>query len=285
MTMNRIVTLPSLPPRPEDGHKGTFGRVLVVGGQEGMLGAPVLAGSAALRTGSGLVQIAIAKNLLGQALSITPELIGLPLGAGGDTKLLDSAKLADAIVVGPGMGTSAGAKSRLLKLIKLDRPMVIDADGLNLLALQNRWSAMKARAILTPHPGEMRRLVKLLKISSVPDDTAGRIDLACRASKAFGQIVVLKGHQTVVTDGTRVYVNRTGESSLAKAGSGDVLSGIIGSLLGQSMDRFDAAIAGVWIHGKAGELAGAALGKRSTIARDVIDRIGDAIAAYESQVG
>jgi NAD(P)H-hydrate epimerase len=280
--MNRIDTAPPLPPRPTTGHKGLFGRVLVVGGSEGMIGAPVLAGTAALRMGSGLVQIAVPRAILPHALSITPELIGLGLGkAAGKDELLEAAEQADAVIVGPGLGRSPEAHARLTRLVRLEKEMVIDADGLNLLARQKRWPGyFKARAVLTPHPGEMSRLNKLLGREKTPSDDDGRIDNAVAAARAFAQVVVLKGERTVVTDGERVYVNHTGNSALSKAGTGDVLSGILGSLLGQKMDRFDAARAAVRLHGLAGEVAGEILGLRSVLAHEVIQAIPEAIARY-----
>jgi ADP-dependent NAD(P)H-hydrate dehydratase len=285
--MNRIVILPKLPDRPPEGHKGMFGRVLVVGGSNAMIGAPVLAGTAALRMGAGLVQVATPRSILAAAISITPELIGLPLGAGNLAQLIAAADGADAVVVGPGLGQSRDAKARVMRLIKLkDKSMLLDADALNLLAAEKRWpTSFKAKAVLTPHPGEMKRLARLFKRSEVPTDDDGRIQIAALAAKTFGQVMVLKGHRTVVTDGERVYLNRTGDSTLSKAGSGDVLSGIIGTLLAQQMDHFDAACAGVWMHGRAGEIAGKRLGRRCALARDVIDALPEAIAAYESQAG
>src|SRR3954469_11992352 len=127
--MNRVTTLPSLPPRPADGHKGLFGRVLVVGGNDGMIGAPVLAGTSALRSGAGLVQIAVPRAILHAALSITPELIGLGLGkAAGKDQLRSAEKQADAAVIGPGLGQTPEAAGRLTRLVRLDgKPMVIDA--------------------------------------------------------------------------------------------------------------------------------------------------------------
>src|SRR4051812_19874433 len=151
--MGRTTVIPSLPPRPKDGHKGLFGRVLVVGGNDGMIGAPVLAGTAALRMGSGLVQIAVPRAILPYALSITPELIGLALGkAAGKDQLLDAGEKADAIVIGPGLGQTPEALARLTRLARLDgKPMVVDADALNLLAKQKRWPGFfKAHAVLTP---------------------------------------------------------------------------------------------------------------------------------------
>ena len=262
--MKQITKLPPLPPRPVDGNKGMFGRVLIVGGNDEMLGGPVLAGTSALRMGAGLVQIAVPKSILAAAISVTPELIGLGLGtASADKRLIDAAEKSDSIVIGPGLGQSPQAKARLMRLIRLSKPMVVDADGLNMLAAGKKWPAsFKANAVLTPHPGEMSRLGKLFGQTEVPRDEHGRIGIAVKAAKTFGQTMVLKGRGTVVTDGTRVYINTTGDSSLSKAGTGDLLSGIIGTLLAEKMDGFAAACAGVWIHGRAGELAGRRLGMR-----------------------
>jgi len=283
--LERVNAPPALPPRPKEGHKGSFGRVLVVGGNDGMIGAPVMAGTAALKLGAGLVQIAVPRSILPYALSITPELIGLGLGkAAGKDQLLDAGEKADAIVIGPGLGQTPEAEGRLTRLVRLEKPMVVDADGLNLLAKGKRWPAyFKARAVLTPHPGEMGRLGRLIGRAAVPTDEAGRIDIAVAAARAFGQVVLLKGAGTVVTDGRRVYVNPTGDSSLSKAGTGDVLSGMIGVLLAQQMDGFGAACLGAWLHGRAGEIAGRRLGLRSVLARDVIDAMPEAVAEYEKR--
>jgi NAD(P)H-hydrate epimerase len=301
MEIESVATPAPLPDRPADGNKGTFGRLLIVGGNDEMIGAPVLAGMAALRTGAGLVQVALPKSVLAPALSICPELIGLALaGPDDDKRLLDAAEKADAVVVGPGLGQSTDARERLMALVALDRPMVVDADGLNLLAAMGNWPSEKfrPRAVLTPHPGEMRRLANLLPkheigpwANAIPADDAARLNIAITAARAFGQTIVLKGARTVVTDGQRVYINRTGDSTLSKAGTGDVLSGMIGSLLGQKedegklMDLFDAACAAVHLHGRCGELAGKRLGQRCALAREIIDAIPQAVAEYEREVG
>jgi NAD(P)H-hydrate epimerase len=287
MRFERIATPPPLPERPKAGHKGLFGRLLVVGGNEEMLGAPVMAGTAALRIGAGLVQIAIPKSLVPAALSITPELIALGLGkTATPAELKQAAAAAKAIVIGPGLGQSAAAKDRLLRLVRLRTPMLVDADGLNLLAAGKRWpTSFKSHAVLTPHPGEMKRLAKLLGKSEVPTDDDGRIAIALEAAQAFGQVILLKGERTVVTDGKRVYVNHTGDSSLSKAGSGDVLSGMIGSLLAQGEERFEAACIGAHLHGRAGEIAGEKLTRRCVLARDVIDALPQALTEYENQFG
>jgi ADP-dependent NAD(P)H-hydrate dehydratase len=283
--LKRLADPPPLPPRPTDGHKGLFGKVLVVGGSAAMLGAPVLAGTAALRLGSGLVQIAVPAAMVPFALSITPELTSLPLPQTPGRKMLAAAAgKCDALVVGPGLGTSRVARARVLKLVGIDKPMVLDADALNILAAGDGWPAdFKAAAVLTPHPGEMARLCALLGMADVPErdrvpaDEPGRVALAATAAKAFRSVVLLKGHRTVVTDGARVYVNATGDSSLSKGGTGDVLSGMIGSLIGQGMTPFDAACRGAWLHGRAGEIAGKRLGLRCVLARDVIDALPEAV--------
>jgi NAD(P)H-hydrate epimerase len=280
LSTRRIKTAPPIPLRPASGHKGLFGRVLIFGGSVDMIGAPVLAGAAALRMGSGLVQVAMPREVLAAGLSVVPELVGLGLenSKGDDAKLLAAAEAADVLAVGPGLGQSDHAHRRIRKLIQLDKPMVVDADALNFLASLGAWPKnFGARAVLTPHPGEMKRLGKLIGVSRIPTDDAGRINVALAAARAFGQVIVLKGERTVVTDGRRVYVNQTGDSSLSKAGAGDVLSGIVASLMGQKMENFDAACAGVKIHGMAGQMAGRKLGRRCVLARDVIDAIGDAI--------
>jgi NAD(P)H-hydrate epimerase len=162
-------------------------------------------------------------------------------------------------------------------------PAVVDADALNILSAQRRWPAtFSLCAVLTPHPGEMSRLAPLLGCQGpVPPDDRGRKALATRAARACGQVVLLKGHRTVVADGRRVYVNHTGDSSLSKAGSGDVLAGILGCLLAQGMEPFDAACLAAHLHGRAGELAGAAMGRRCALARDVIAWLPKAIRQHE----
>ena len=280
--------LASLPGRPKDGHKGMFGRLLIVGGSENMIGAPVLAGTAALRSGAGLVQIAMPKTVLAAALSISPELIGLGLDQANTRELLDAAGAADAIVVGPGMGQQPAALERLKALVRLDKPIVLDADALNMLAAEKKWpSDLAARAVLTPHPGEMKRLLNLLPASELkalgslslfPADDETRLKIASAMAQLTAQTIVLKGHRTVITDGALAYFNNSGDSSLSKAGSGDVLSGVLGCLLAQKMTPFDAATVAVHLHGLAGQIAGEAWGLRSPLARDVINAIPPAIA-------
>ena len=281
--MERIANPPPLPPRPSDGNKGTFGRVLVVGGQPGMIGAPALAGRAALKLGAGLVEVAVPDAILGPVLAITPELIGLGLGDGVPDALTAAADKADVVAIGPGLGQSADAKARVRTLLSKPLTAVVDADALNILSELGRWPDwFRATAVLTPHPGEMKRLAKLINRDNVPTDDAGRIDLATAAATVFGVVLVLKGQRTVVTDGQRVYVNTTGDSSLAKAGTGDVLTGMTACLLGNGMPPFDAARAAVYLHGRAGEIAGEQLGQRCVLSEDVIAAIPQAVREYEA---
>src|SRR5688572_25145440 len=221
MAIERVESLPKLPVRPVEGHKGLFGRVLVVGGNEEMIGAPVLAGMAALRMGAGLVQVAMPASVLPAALSVCPELVGLGLSAdrADVEKLAEAAEKADAVVVGPGIGTGELAKARLKALVGVrNKLIVVDADGLNILAALKHWpeGTFRASAVLTPHPGEMGRLMQLMHEQPRPDlgtDEEYRTDVAWRAANVFGHVLVLKGHRTVVADPQgRVYVNSTGDS-------------------------------------------------------------------------
>lgn len=281
----RIFKLPSLPVRPPEGHKGTFGRVLVIGGNTEMIGAPVFSGLSAFRSGAGLVQIATPKQILLHALSVAPELIGLSLPASA-TQWDQATRKADAIVIGPGLGQLDHASKWIDAVLKLDKPLVIDADALNILSRRKSWPRkVTARCVLTPHPGEMQRLGKLFGKPDQSQSAEDRLDTAMRAARAFGQIVVLKGARTIVTDGTRFYINSTGDTSLSKAGTGDVLTGVCATLLGQSIDPLDAACIAVWVHGKAGEIAGQKHTPRSTTARDVVEAISSAFVVYQQAFG
>ena len=288
--------LPPLKARPVVSHKGTFGRVLVVGGSPTMLGAPVLAGTSALRAGSGLVQVAVHESLLAGALGITPELVGLSLSTSkvSGLQLLAAGKAADAIVIGPGMGIEPAAARRLASLLKLPQPKVIDADAINVLAAKPSYiRSLKGPMVITPHPLELSRLCAGMKIrvdmKSISIDDEARSAVALVVARRVEGVVLLKGHRTVVVDAAgpnpRQYTNKTGDSSLAKAGTGDVLAGLIGCLLGQAMSTFDAACMAAWLHGRAGEIARALMGPRHVLARDVITALPAAFADYEKRFG
>jgi ADP-dependent NAD(P)H-hydrate dehydratase len=268
----RVYGLPELPPRDSVGHKGTFGRVLVVGGCAEMLGAPVLAGTSALRSGAGLVQVAMHSHLLPAALSVTPELVGLSLSPANDERLVLAGRKADVLVLGPGMGTGELSKRRLGALLPLGKPTVMDADAVNLYA-GGLEAELPEVCVWTPHPGEMSRLAGRLGIVAGAIGDRERIAQAVEAAGLLRGVVVLKGARTVVTDGQRVWVCGVADSSLAKAGTGDVLAGLLAALLAAGMGGFEAAALAVSLHARAGVAAGRRLGPRSVLARDVIDEL------------
>lgn len=281
--MEIINAVPKLPPRPVEGHKGTFGRVLVIAGSVGMTGAAALVGRAALRAGSGLVRVATARSALPIVAAIEPCYTTLPLAEDSEGRI--SAKAVNAILsavqendvaaVGPGMGQSPGLRSLIGTLLQQEGlRLLIDGDGLNNLSRLPDWpKKCRADVILTPHPGEMKRLWSGLFREEMPKD---RKETAIRMAQATEAVVALKGAGTVVTDGRRVYVNTTGNPGMATAGSGDVLTGVITSLVGQGLSRLDATILGVYIHGMAGDIASSRLGQVSLIATDIIDTLAEA---------
>lgn len=272
--MTQLTQLPSLPDRPDDGHKGLFGRVLVVGGSDGMLGAPAFAAMAALRMGCGLAYVASRADLIPFILTTVPEAVGIPVTDRDESRYESALKSADAVVIGPGLGQLQFGRDLLAKAIACDAPILVDADGLNLIATgQVKLTRKPWSAVLTPHPGEMARLAKLFGRDTVPGDDAGRLEIAAAAAKHFSQIVLLKGAKTVITDGERYAINTTGDSTLSKAGSGDILSGMIGTLLAQMKDPLEAAWLGAHYHGKAGEWVGKRFTPRGALARDVVDAI------------
>jgi NAD(P)H-hydrate epimerase len=266
--------IPACPPRPADAHKGTFGTVIVVGGSATMLGAPALCATAAFRGGAGLVKIASLPNVLHAAIIIEPSATGIMLDLNPD---LSAARLDEAdaegkavLAVGPGMGRSEPMAELLDRLLAGKRTMVLDADGLNLLAERgSRRSPAGAGLIVTPHPGEFRRLAGPLGIEQSPTDAQSRPRAAGAMAKALDAIVVLKGRHTIVSDGRRWYRNDSGSSALATAGSGDILTGLIAALAAQGMDRFDAAVLGVYLHGVAAELWVQRHGRSGLVARDL----------------
>jgi ADP-dependent NAD(P)H-hydrate dehydratase len=281
--MQLIETIPKLKPRAVDGHKGDYGKVCIIAGSIGMSGAAALAGRAALRAGAGLVRVDTPKSILPIVAAIEPSFttIALPEDSEGRISakaihaVLEAVEQNDAVAFGPGIGTSGALRSILETL--LDQPnlrLVIDADGLNNLAGIKNWPArLKAKLILTPHPGEMKRLWSGLFREELPVD---RQEQALQLAQRINTIVVLKGAGTVVTDGEKVYINKTGNPGMATAGSGDVLTGVITALLGQGLSDFDAAVLGVYIHGLAGDIAAEKVGQVSLMTTDIIDSLPDA---------
>lgn len=271
---------PSPPPRPIDGHKGTFGTVIVVGGSDTMVGAPALCATAAFRAGAGLVKIAAPADVMRLALTIEPSATGVPL-RGDEGQLLWAINDADhdakaVLAIGPGMGEGEAARLLVLTLLHGRRSIVLDADGLNFLAGTGKPRPpieYTPELVLTPHPGEFRRLAEPLGITESPVDPATRPAAARRLAIAHRAVVVLKGRSTVVTDGTRVYVNGTGNPALATAGTGDTLTGCIAALMAQGTDAFGAAALGVHAHGAAGDDWAREHGERGMLARDLADRL------------
>lgn len=246
--------------REKEIHKGDCGRILIVAGSHGMAGAAILAATAALRTGSGLVQVAIPKELFPIVQVGIPEATCLER----DLRKIDLS-LYDAIAVGPGLGQSDESIDTVKYLFEnYDGKMVLDADGLNILAYNNLFDLIKDKEniVITPHMGEARRLLGHLKEE--------RKETAIELYRKTKAITVLKGHATVVaTDNEKTYINTTGNPGMATAGSGDVLTGIITSLLGQGKSAKEAALAGVFVHGLAGDLAAETVGEYGLIAGDI----------------
>ncbi|WP_339323210.1 NAD(P)H-hydrate dehydratase [Paenibacillus sp. FSL W8-0194] len=266
--------------RSPDGHKGTYGHVLVAAGSPRMSGAGLLCSRAALRAGSGLVTWALPAPLLPHMAGAAPEIMLAP-AADGDwdeasaETVLQLAASRSVLAIGPGLGRFEG-DGRWLRRIweQSERPLVVDADALNMLADCKDlpvWQGRKADAVLTPHPGEMARLTGL----SVKEVQRDRIGAASLYAATHRVTLVLKGARTVIAgpDGT-VYVNTTGNAGMATAGSGDVLTGIIAGLLAQGLDGVQAAAYGVYLHGLAGEAAAERRGHPSSlIAGDLIEAL------------
>ncbi len=281
--MQIIENIPKLKPRAVDAHKGDFGRVYIIAGSIGMSGAAALAGLAALRAGAGLVRVATPKSVLPIVASIEPSFTTVPLAedsagrisAKAIDTILNLAGENDCLAFGPGVGVSNALCSVLETLIRQEQlRLIIDADGLNNLSRIKDWPAVsRAKLILTPHPGEMKRLWSGLFRPTLPSD---RRSQAAQLANKTGTIVVLKGKGTIVTDGKKLYVNKTGNPGMATAGSGDVLTGVIAALCGQGLDNFDAAVLGVYIHGLAGDIAAEKVGQVSLIATDIIRALSDA---------
>ena len=270
--------LPRLPPRQPDGHKGDFGRALLIGGSTGMAGAIGLAGRAALCSGAGLVTLAVPRSCQPTVAGYEPCYTTVGLAEDEEGCLAEEAlpaiqgrlPSASCLAIGPGLGACRTFGPCVLWMYHyLPQPIVIDADGLNLLATQrDAWRKPAGPRVLTPHPGEFRRLAVGLDGGTDRDANA---NVARAMAAEHGWVLVLKGHRTLVTDGAQVWHNETGNPGMATGGSGDVLTGVITALMGQGLSAWDAARLAVYVHGLAGDLAAARLGQISLIARDLLD--------------
>jgi NAD(P)H-hydrate epimerase len=272
-----------LPERIEWGNKASFGKVLIIAGSRGMSGAARLAAQAAARTGAGLVYLGFPETMADVFDSTLLEAVKIPLPDTGDGHLALSAaetileKSADAklIALGPGLGTHPETVELVKKIFKgSKKPLIVDADGINALATDiNLLSGKKPPLILTPHPGELARL-----IGGEPREIdQKRLDICEEYARKWSLVLVLKGAPTITACPSETWVNSTGNSGLASGGSGDVLTGIIAGLVAQGMALSPAARLGVWLHGKAADIAVEDIGEHSLLAGDIIEYLPDAM--------
>ncbi|MCF7954488.1 MAG: NAD(P)H-hydrate dehydratase [Phycisphaerae bacterium] len=278
--MRTVIDVVRLAVRDGDSHKGSFGKVCVIGGKAGMCGAPALCGMAALRGGAGLVRVATCKSIQNVVASFEPCYTTVGLDDNDDGQVSETAcgevmelcKDNDVVAVGPGLGTGRGARRVVNSLIETEGlRLVVDADGLNCLAKESGWhEKKKASIILTPHPGEMVRIWKSVFREGMPND---RKEQAIMLAEKTGCTVVLKGASTVVADSEKVYVNTTGNAGMATAGSGDVLTGVIAAIAGQGLDDFEAGQLGVYVHGLAGDIAAEKYGQISMTAKEILKKL------------
>ena len=287
--IEQIDHLPALPARRSDGHKGKYGHVLVVGGSRGMIGAPALAANAALRGGAGLVTMALPEIIQLFAATLCPCATSAALSCDSDGQLSNqigrefagAAKAATVLAVGPGMAVGRRQQDLVLAAIEQDKPLVLDADGLNNLARIDNWSTRRrCPIVLTPHPGEFSRLTGRA-IPEIQSDRQALAVAACRewasaCEVAVPLVLLLKGEGTVITDGRRVRINATGNPGMATGGAGDVLTGLVAALIAQGLAPLDAAVLAGHVHGLAGDLAAADLTQPAMIATDLLARIGKA---------
>jgi NAD(P)H-hydrate epimerase len=279
-----------VPARPETGHKGTFGHMYALAGSRGFTGAAKLVCEGALRSGAGLVTLsvpfplgdALATSLLEAMTLRLPATEAETFAHAGLERALAFAEDKQAVVLGPGISRHAETAAFVLDFVPTcPVPLVVDADALN--ALSEQVDVLRERrspCILTPHPGEMARL----RGTTTAAVQADRETVAADFAREFGCVVVLKGHRTVVADAKgHLRVNPTGNVGLAKGGSGDVLTGLLGGLLAQGMDAYDAACLGVYLHGLAGDIAAESHTTRAMLARDVLNAFGEAWRRIEGE--
>ncbi|HNR99707.1 MAG TPA: NAD(P)H-hydrate dehydratase [Planctomycetota bacterium] len=285
--MIAITAVPAIPPRERDSHKGTYGHVLVIGGSLGMTGAPVMACEAALRAGAGLVTCACPVHVAAIVAAKLTEAMTFPLPA--DARgcfnaealriMLAAAERFDAFVIGPGLDPQAAARDFVRALVDgVRRPFVVDAGALRAF---DRERPLPAHCVATPHPGEFALLTGAPAAAVQRDRRAA----AERFMQSNDGVLVLKGSGTIVCAKDRFYVNTTGNPGMATGGAGDVLAGVLGALLAQGWDPFQAAVLGVWLHGRAGDLACEELGEESLIAGDITRHLAAAIRERKTSSG
>lgn len=274
MILNQEAVLSLLPDRDENAHKGNFGRILLLCGSRGYTGAAYLAAMGALRAGAGLVFLGVPECIYAIEAVKLNEAIVFPLkdedGMLAETSLEEIEKTLprmDAVLIGCGLGQSQGTLAVLLRVLEQAKcPVVLDADGINLIS--GHRHVLRGRAaptILTPHDGEFARLGY-----SIGEN---RMEAARRSAKELGCVMVLKGHRSCITDGVRQYINPTGNPGMAVGGSGDLLSGIMVSLLGQGLAPLEAAACACWLHGAAGDVCAARMGQYGMLPSDMLDAL------------
>lgn len=262
-----------LPDRPEDSNKGTFGKVLNIAGSKNLIGAAFLSSKSALKIGAGYVTLACPQSIIQTIATMLPEVTFNPLdetdiGSISKNNEIKELYQYNVISIGCGITTNKETKAFMFNVLnKLNKTqkVVIDADGINILANHKGEISLK-NAIITPHPKELSRLLNV----PLEEIVTNREKYARITSQTYECITVLKGHNTIVTNGEAILYNKSGSSALAKAGTGDVLTGIIAGLLAQKMKPFEAAILGVFLHGLAGDYAKDELTKYSVLASDII---------------
>ena len=261
-----------IPRRKVDYHKGNCGRVLIIAGSSGMMGAAVLAANSALRTGSGLVNLCVPRDIKNHVNSMSLEVVVSDLGS-----INNLTSKSDAIAIGPGLSMNRSTAKLVADLLVsgiVRVPIVIDADGLNSISDPQILKRSAKDIVITPHPGEFARLTRC----TVTDIEKDRMGHARRFAEEYGITVLLKGAYTVIAGkGKKLFINPVGNPAMATAGVGDVLCGIITSLIGQGVNSFDAAVAGAYIHGMAGNIASSIKGEHGLIASDIIENIPFAI--------
>ena len=270
--LNHERVLAMLPERDENAHKGDFGKILLLCGSLGYTGAAALSAMGALRAGAGLVYLGVPESIYAiEAVKLTePIVFPLPqeqgmLSVSALPEILKRLKGADAVLVGPGLGQSEGTLAVTRTVLENAQcPVVVDADGINVLSRHmDILRERQAPTILTPHAGEFARMGG----KSGQD----RVTAAKEFAEEFGCVLLLKGHNTVITDGDRCYVNRTGNPGMAVGGSGDVLAGIVVSLLGQGIEPLTAAACSAWLHGAAGDLCAEKIGQYGMLPTDMLE--------------
>jgi NAD(P)H-hydrate epimerase len=282
-----VIDPPRLPRRAARGHKGTFGKVLVVAGSRGMSGAAALTARAALRSGSGLVQVACPAEVQAVVAGAFPAYTTFGIrqhadgtfGEGVTDEVLELARGAEVVAIGPGLGRAPGTQALVRELLaRCDKPIVLDADGLFAVSPFAEEYKRTAPTILTPHAGEFARLTG----APAPESDEDRAKAAVTFARHANCSLLLKGPGTLVSDGARLYINRTGNAGMATGGSGDVLTGVIAALVGLGLSAFDAAALGAWVHGRAGDVAATALGQTALTAPDLIEYLSHPFRELES---